>query len=67
MSFEGLGGGHRCGDCGGTGECQTCFGTGQNTALNSDQEKCPNCGGTGLCSTCSENESGIITLGLSDS
>ena len=29
---EGWGGGHRCGDCGGTGECQRCFGTGQNTA-----------------------------------
>ena len=44
---EGWDGGRRCGDCGGTGECQRCFGTGQNTALNSDQEKCPNCGGTG--------------------
>jgi hypothetical protein len=65
--FDGLAGSRRCGDCGGTGECQRCFGTGQNTALNSDQEKCPNCGGTGLCPTCSENESGIITLGLSDS
>ena len=65
MPFSSLGGESRCRDCGGSGDCQQCFGSGRNVALNSDQDKCPNCGGTGRCPTCADT--GIITLGISDS